>query len=127
MSELKQLFTSGADLDKKLLAETLLSFVSIDPEIKKVYFTEAGHELSTENKTLTFLLGYKAMFGEKLIPSEKVAPALIIEELGFKRGTVHPLLKRLRSKGLVSASNGQYTVPNYQILIIKKRLRENKT
>lgn len=103
-----------------MLLDILLPYLIIDPEEKRVYFTEKGHEQSSGDRILLFLLARKAMYAEKLVESEKVLPKSIIDDLGFKRGTLHPALKKMRDKGFVFASNGQYSVPNYQLHQIKK-------
>jgi hypothetical protein len=125
MSELKSLFTASDDLDQKLLLEILVPFLVINGENKKIYFNEKGHQQTNEGKVILSLLAYKAMYVEKIIPSEEVSPVALISLFGFKRGTIHPLLKKLREKGLVTAINGKYTIPNHRLYDIKQRFKGN--
>lgn len=126
MSELQKIFVKGDDLDKKLLAEILSPFLTVDAETKKIYFTENGYNQTTEKKIILFLLAHKAMFVEGITNSEGLLPASLISSLGLKRGTVHPLLKKMREKGLAMAVNGEYVIPNHHLYRIKKLLMKSE-
>lgn len=118
---LDDIFTSEQEVDPKLLADILRPFVKINPEMKLVIFKpEDGTTLPIPHKVLLFLIARKALKFKNKIEAEETSPAEIIEETGWKNGSVHPALKTLREKGFLISKAGKYFIPNYQLANIKK-------
>jgi len=123
MDELDDIFTRGNTLDAKLLTDLIKPYLVIDlDDDNRVVLNEAGYELTAENQILLYLLSRKALLKKGLIDEEGITPATIISLSGLKGGTVHPALKSLRTKGLVTTRNSLYIIPNHQLYKLKKRL-----
>lgn len=126
MAELEDLVISGAELDKKLVAETLMPYLQLDQDSCDIRPTKEWKQLSQEQKILSYLLARKAMVALHFnIAEEAVKASEVIGATGLKSGTVYPALRNLLDDGVISQSKeGKYFVPNYAITQIKSMLSE---
>jgi len=128
MAGLEDLVVSGAELDKKLVAETLMPYLQLDKDSCDIRPTKEWEQLSQEQKILAYLLARKAMaaLGFKLTP-EAAKASEVVQATGLKSGTVHPALRNLFDNRIISQSQDRrYFVPSYAITQIKSMLSETQ-
>lgn len=129
MAELEDLVVSGAELDKKLVAETLMPYLQLDKDSCGIRPTKEWEQLSQEQKILSYLLARKAMMalGFKLT-AEAAKASEVIQATGLKSGTVYPILRNLLGDRIISQSKDQrYFVPSYAITQIKSMLSDTQS
>jgi len=124
MAELEELVVSGAELDKKLVAEILMPYLQLDQDSCDIRPTNEWKQLSQEQKILSYLLARKAMVALRFnIDGEPAKASEVIAGTGLKSGTVYPALRNLLENGIISQSKqGKYSVPNYAITQVKSML-----
>jgi len=114
---LKDLLLDADEVDRAQLAKALKNYLGIDSKTGRVVLKPGFKTLSTRNRVLTYLLGYKVSTLLGLIDSEEVAPKDIPNETGLPKGTVYPKLKELKEDRLISQSDSsKYYVAPHQIL-----------
>jgi len=129
MAELEDLIVSGEELDKKLVAEILASYVRLDKDKCTIRPTEVWTQLSEEQKILVYLLARKAMMALSFdLTVEGATASEVVQDTGVKKGTAHPALRKLLvdDRLLEQSEHRRYFVPNYAIPRIKSMLSEKK-
>jgi hypothetical protein len=128
MAELEDLIVSGAELDKKLVAEILAPYVQLDKGECTIRPTERWMELSNDQKILVYLLARKAMVALGFdLATEGATASEVVAETGVKRGTAHPALRKLLGNRIVSQSRDKrYFISTYAIAQIKSMLLEKE-
>ena len=127
LADLEDLVVTGAELDKKLVAETLMPYLQLDKDSCDIRPTKEWEQLSQEQKILAYLLARKAMaaLGFKLTEAAKASE--VVQATGLKSGTVHPALRNLFDNRIISQSQDRrYSVPSYAITQIKSMLSETQ-
>lgn len=114
--EFDELFiTANEALDKKLIKDTLIQYIKINPESGEVIPDTNFYPLANLNKILLYLLARKVLFiKEKLPEGEEVGPTDISNALGIPAGSVKSTLHNA-SKGILVSVKGKYKIPNYSI------------
>jgi len=129
MTELEDLVVSGEELDKKLAAEILVTYVRLDKDKRGIRPTEGWIGLSEEQKILVYLLARKAMLALNFdLTAEGATAGEVVQDTGVKKGTAHPALRKLLgNRFLEQSEKGRYSVPNYAIPQIKSILSKKES
>lgn len=126
--ELEDLFVSGEEMDRKLVAEILSPYLKIEKETCNIRPLSSWNDVKAYIKILLFLVARKAMkaFGLDL-PEEAASAADVIRSTGLKSGTVYPALRQLLEQHRVveQTTDGKYYVPSYSIEKVKSMIKEN--
>lgn len=128
MAELEELVVSGAEMDRKLMAEILTPYIRLDKENCGIRPTEEWNGLSPERRILAYLLARKAMVALGFnLPVEGAKASEVVQATGVKSGTAHPILRSLFGNRIVEQSpDRRYFVPNHAIPQVKSMLSKNK-
>lgn len=128
MAELEDLIVSGEELDKKLVAEILAPYVQLDKDKCTIRPTEGWTRLSEGQKILVYLIARKAMVALSFnLPIEGATASEVVQDTGVKKGTAHPVLRKLLGERLLEQfKDNRYIVPNYAIPQIRSMLAEKK-
>jgi len=128
MAELEDLIVSGEELDKKLVAEILAPYVQLDKDKCTIRPTEGWMRLSEGQKILVYLIARKAMVALSFnLPIEGATAGEVVQDTGVKKGTAHPVLRKLLGERLLEQfKDNRYIVPNYAIPQIRSMLAEKK-
>ncbi|MBC8275203.1 MAG: hypothetical protein H8E40_09585, partial [Chloroflexi bacterium] len=115
MAELEDLVVSGTELDKKLVAETLMPYLQLDKDSCDIRPTEEWEELSQEQKIVAYLLARKAMVALRFeLTAEAAKASEVVQATGLKSGTVYPALRSLLANRIINQSQDRrYFVPSY--------------
>lgn len=126
--ELENLFVSGKDIDRKLVAEILSPYLKIDKETCDIRPLGAWDDLKAYIKILLYLLARKAMMAFGLgLPEESASATEIMKNTGLKKGTVNPALRGLfEDRVLEQTKEKRYFVPNHAIEKVRAMIGEGK-
>ena len=121
-NELEGLLVDGTEIDKKLVAEILSSFIRIDKNTCEIRPLGSWNDLKATVKILVYLLARKAMIALELsIDDEAASTTEIINNTGMAGGTVRPRLRELLGERFLAQTKEQkYYVPNYAIERVKE-------
>lgn len=128
MAELEHLVVSGAEMDRKLVAEILAPYVQLDKDNRNIRPTKEWAELSGEQKIVVYLLARKAMLALNFnLDAEGATASEVIRDTGVKSGTVHPSLRKLLGNRVVDQlKDRRYYIPNYAMPDVKLMLFKAK-
>lgn len=133
MAELEELVVNGTEMDRKLVAEILISYVRLDKENCDIRPTEEWNRLSPEQKILAYLIARKAMVALGFnLPVEGSKASEVVQATGVKSGTAYPALRKLFGDRIVEQSpDRRYFVPNHAIpqvklMLFKKKAKKEK-
>lgn len=121
-NEFESLFVSGKEVDKKLVAEILSPYLSIDKETCDIRPLSSWSELKAYKKILLYLVARKAMIAFGLnLPEENASATEIMVSTGLKQGTVNPTLRQLLLEDgvLGQTKERKYYIPNFAIEKVK--------
>lgn len=130
MTELEDLIVSGAELDKKLVAEILAPYTQLDKDKCTIRPTKGWSQLSNDQKILVYLIARKAMaaLDDFTLDTEGATASEVVVDTGVKSGTAHPTLRKLLSNSRLidQSQDKRYFIPNHAIPRIKSLLFEKK-
>jgi hypothetical protein len=119
-NEFESILVSGAEIDKKLVAEILEPYLRIDKDTHAIRPLSTWDNLTAHIKILLFLVARKAMLALNFITEESASATEIMQETGMIKNTVNPALKGLRDKKIVSQTKERkYYIPNTSIEKVK--------
>lgn len=125
MNNLEDLVVSGAEMDRKLVAEILAPYLRLDKETCGIRPTEKWDELGNEEKLLLYLVARKAMRALDFpLEVEEAAASEVVEQTGVKAGSAYPALRGLLGQRIIDqvGKRGGYLVPNHALGRIKSML-----
>jgi IclR helix-turn-helix domain len=103
---LNELLLDADEVDRSRVTAALKGVVGIDTQTGRLVPRPAFGRLSAAKRILAILLGSKAAVLLNRAEEEELQAREIIAATGLPRGTVHPTLKGLREKRLVSQTEG---------------------
>ena len=113
---LEELLLDAEEVDRSRVTAALRDFVGIDKTSSRVVPKPRFSRLSARQKLLVSLLGTKAAALLGRAEAEGIQPKEMAAITGLPKGTVHPTLKELREKRLVSQDEeGAYFVAPAQL------------
>ena len=113
---LEALLLDADEVDRARLASALAGVLGLDTKTGRVVLKPGFAHLDVRRKILAFLLGQKVAVLLGKADNEQVAPKDLIGSTGMPSGSVHPALKDLREKRVVSVTNsGAYYVAAHQV------------
>jgi hypothetical protein len=119
MGDLNELLVDREELDRGLLAETLLPLIGIDRNTLDVVPKPGWNALSAEGKIIVYLLARKAMVAmpDLSLDVEGALPQEIERNTGVRGGTLRPRLREMLADALLAQdSAGRYFVPVHAVL-----------
>ena len=125
--ELEELVVSGKDLDRRLVASALSSYLRLDRDECAIRPLASWSNLQANSKILLYLLARKAMVALDFpLNIEGATPTEVTNNTGIKEGTVKPALRRLLGDNIIAQSKDRrYFVPNYAIERIRSILSKD--
>jgi len=121
---LEKLVVSGAELDRELLATTLVDLAQIDKESGGIRFTRKAARLPKNLQILTYLMARKAAKALGFISEELISSKELTSELGMSGGSIRGQLSIFSKERLVEGKAGKYWIPNYAIERVKALLEQ---
>jgi len=109
---IEALFSDSGVFDEDAAVAALLPYIIIQKPDYEIFFKDA--KLSAERKILAYGLAKKILKLKGLVDDEIITALEINEKTGIKKGTVDPMFKLLRDKGLLSGK-GTYEIPTYKV------------
>ena len=124
-SSLEDLLVDEEQLNEELLANTVGKYVNIGKDSGDLIPTEAYNDLNSKEKVVVALLAQKARFELDMVEEEWLAPAVLSELSGVKKGTIYPAVRDLADEGVVRDEDGEYMIPSVKIEQAKEYLTGN--
>lgn len=121
---LEELYSDSGPFDISATIAQIKPFVRFQRETNKIYLTDAGIEVSVDQKALLYGIGKKLLKSQILIDQESFSAKEVSDELGIKKGTIDPVFQTLRKKGLILGKKSNYTIPNDKVNKIFNLLNE---
>lgn len=109
---IEALFSDSGHFDEDFVVRSLMPHIMIKKPDFAIFFKET--KLSADKKILAYGLAKKLLKQKELVASEEITALEIYEKTGIKKGTVDPMFKLLRQKGLL-AGKREYIIPAYKI------------
>jgi len=122
---LEKLVISSVDVDRELLATTLMNLVRIDKDKGEIRLTLEAIRLPKKLQILVYLMGRKAATALGILPDEPIAPKDLASKLGRGGSALRGQLATLSGKEhLIKNEAGKYWVPNYTVEQVKALLEK---
>jgi len=112
------------ELDKGLLVGILEDYIMV-VNSGKVIPSSKFFGLNNKLKVIIYLLSRKVMAIKGIVNEEAAGPSTISQETGIPNGSVKTVLHRY-GKIFLTAVNGKYKIPNYNINRIKEMVVKNE-
>lgn len=123
-SPLEELYTDSGAFDAHRVASVLKHFLSIQRSDHAIFFSKEGHGLKNEDKMLAFCLALKLLKTEGVQPSEGVSAKQLHEATEIPKGTIDPLMLRLKKAGLLIGGGSNYEIPMRKVSEVVERLEK---
>jgi hypothetical protein len=124
-SLLEELYTDAGEFDVARTVKALKPILSIQRGSQAVFFSKEGHALKNQEKVLAYCLLKKLLKAEAVIEEGGVSAKEVHEKTELPKGTVDPLMQKLKKDGLLAGSGSNYEIPARQVDAILSRLENH--
>ena len=122
---LEDLLVDEKEINREILQELLSDYVRIGKQSGRLIPQKEFDKLTAERKVLVTLLSQHAQYELEMAEAEWLTPATIGEQSGLKAGTVRPMVKQLKDKGVIEDDDGSYRVPTHGLARAQKYIEES--
>lgn len=123
MGKLEDLMVDEDEIVEELLFELLSKYIKVGKRSKDIIFNPEFVDLKVGDKIIVYLLGRKALKMLNAIDDDKTGLRDICGATGIKYDSIKPIISGLARKNILEREDGNYFVPNYNLQIIKERLK----
>lgn len=123
-SPLEDLYTDSGAFDTQRVVDVLKPILSIQRGGHAVYFSKEGHALKNEDKILAYSLVKKLLKNEGAIEDGGVSGKEVHEKTELPKGTVDPMMQKLKKDGLLAGSGSSYEIPARRVETVLERLEK---
>jgi len=117
------LFSDSGPFDEEEVVKALHEHVTIQRSTNKIFFKDSA--LSVEKKVLVYGLAKKLLKLKGLAEDEFMTAQEFHEATSIKKGTIDPVFKGLKDKGLLVGKR-EYEIPTGKVLSIVKTISGTK-
>lgn len=121
-SLLEELYTDGGEFDTARVVTALKPVLTIQRGGDRVFFTKEGHSLKNEDKVLAYCLVKRLLKAEGVLEDSGVSGKELHEKTEIPKGTIDPMISKLKKDGLLAGSGKSYEIPARQIDAVTGRL-----
>ncbi len=114
------LFSDNGPFSESEVVEALRPHITIQKANNSIYFKDT--KLTAEQKILVYGLAKKLLKAKNLIKDEMITAQEFHEATRIKKGTIDPLFKKLRDRGLL-IGKVKYEIPNLKIREVINNLK----
>lgn len=114
------LFSDSGPFNEGEVVKTLQPLLTIQKGSNAIFFKDM--KLSVEQRILSYGLAKKLLKAKGKIESELMTAVDLSKEMSIKKGTIDPVLKKLREKGFLLGKK-EKEIPNQKINEIIKLLK----
>ncbi len=126
-SLLEELYTDGGAFDTTRAVNALKPILSIQRGGDSVFYTKGGKALKNEEKVLAYCLVKKLLKAEGVIEDAGTSGKEVHEKTELPKGTVDPLIQKLRKDSFLAGSGKNYEIPNRHVDAVIERLEKGVT
>lgn len=119
--KIEDLFSDAQSVNEEVVVKVLQPLITIHTDTKDVYFKN-HQKLTVEDKILVYALAKKILKFKGHIEKEIFSANEFHRKTGIKKGSVDPVVKKLREEGFLVGSGADYEVPNYRVDEVIKKL-----
>lgn len=123
-SLLEELYTDGGEFDTARVVNALKPILTLQRGGERIFFTKEGHTLKNEDKVLAYCLVKRLLKAEGVLEDSGVSGKELHEKTEISKGTIDPMIPKLKKQGLLAGSGASYEIPARQIDAITERLEQ---
>lgn len=124
---LEELYTDGGAFDAARAVNALKPILSIQRGGDGVFLTKEGNALKNEEKILAYCLVKKLLKAEGITDDAGTSGKEVHEKTELPKGTVDPLIQKLKKDGFLAGSGKNYEIPNRRVDLVIERLEKGVT
>ena len=126
-SLLEDLYTDGGAFDIGRAVNALKPILTIQRGGEGVFYTKEGNALKNEEKILAYCLVKKLLKQDRVIEDAGTSGKEVHEKTELPKGTVDPVIQKLKKDGFLAGSGKSYEIPNRRVDSVIDRLEKGVT
>lgn len=123
-SVLEELYTDGGEFDATRVVAALKPVLTIQRGGDRIFYTKEGHALKNEDKVLAYCLVKKLLKSEGVVEESGVSGKELHEKTEIPKGTIDPMIPKLKKEGLLAGSGKSYEIPARRVDTVIERLEQ---
>lgn len=126
-SLLEDLYTDGGAFDIERAVNALKPILTIQRGGEGVFYTKEGNGLKNEEKILAYCLVKKLLKHDGAVEDAGTSGKEVHEKTELPKGTVDPVIQKLKKDGFLAGSGKSYEIPNRRVDSVIDRLEKGLT